>query len=423
MKTKITFLLLSLLSLGLSAQNNLELHKLYSQAKENHPLQKQSDLFQKQNNINNSLIEKNFYPKFDLNAQATFQSDVTEINIPIPSITMPEIKKDQYKINVDASQLIYDGGINKSMQNLENMKTLAQISGVEIEIYSLYAQINNAFFGIMFIDENQKALDENQKEIDKRIETANFAVENGVLIKSKLDKLNAAKLRLNEKNIELEYNRKHLLKTISKLTGVEYSPDIKIIYPVINNYLGDEFLRPEHELFENQKKINAEQINLQQKTRKPKIFAFGQAGYGRPGYNMFADGFDDYYMVGVKLNWNIVDWGQTKQRKEVIAINQEIIENQKLNLNRNLDIATEKHLNELEKIEMLILNETKIVAMQNNILNRTSAKLDNGTITTTEYLSDLNEYSQAVIRLNSLNIRKQKTQIDMQIVTGQISRN
>ncbi|MCF8370996.1 MAG: TolC family protein [Bacteroidales bacterium] len=423
MRTKLSIILILFLSYGANAQEKIELFDLFSQAKQNHPLKKQADLYQKQSGLNQQALKKNYYPQLNLNGQMSYQSDVTEINIPVPGIALPEIAKDQYKLNLDASQLIYDGGINQSQQKLEELKSLAMKTGVDVELYKVYDQVSNMYFGILLIDENQKAIDESLKELNKRIEVAEAAVQNGVITRNNLDKLKASKLQLDAKQIELKYKRTGLLKSLSQLTGQEYSTEIRLDYPKENKTLPTGFARPEHQLFANQQALNREQIDLQQKTRLPKAYAFGQAGYGRPGYNMFTEDFDDYYMIGLKLSWNIYDWGQTRDRKDALAIEQDIINNKKEAFDLNLKIVQGNYLTELEKLDALMLNEAQIVQMQQEILERTSAELDNGTITSVDYLSDLNNFAQSNIRLNTLMVQKLQTQVSLLILSGEIEQS
>jgi hypothetical protein len=54
------------------------------------------------------LIKQN--SKIDLNAQATYQSDVTSLPISLPNVTVNPPNKDQYRATVDVNQLIYNGG-------------------------------------------------------------------------------------------------------------------------------------------------------------------------------------------------------------------------------------------------------------------------------------------------------------------------
>jgi hypothetical protein len=55
-------------------------------------------------------INKAKLPKIDLNAQATYQSDVTSLPISLPNVTVNPPNKDQYRATVDV-QLIYNGGL------------------------------------------------------------------------------------------------------------------------------------------------------------------------------------------------------------------------------------------------------------------------------------------------------------------------
>ena len=42
-----------------------------------------------------------------------------------------------------------------------------------------------------------------------------------------------------------------------------------------------------------------------------------QAGYGNPGLNMLDNSFQPFYVVGLKANWNVFDWGKTKTDKKI----------------------------------------------------------------------------------------------------------
>ena len=421
MKKIFLFLILSVTLGAVVAQESLDLFTLFEQARQNHPLQKQSALYDQQSVLNKEALQTNFYPKLDLNAQASYQSDVTEVDISVPGISLPTMNKDQYKLNLDASQLIYDGGLVKQQQRLEELKTIASKTGVEVELYKLFDQVNNAFFGIMLIDENTKLLDESLREIKKRIDVAQAAVNNGVMKRNDLDKLRAAKLELEKQQIELEYQRIALVETLSELTGKEYLKDVRISPPKEFTSTSSNLTRPEHKQFESLQSLNQAQIELQQKTRSPKVFAFAQAGYGKPGYNMFSEDFDNYYMLGVKLSWNIYDWGQTRKTQNALAIEQNIINHKKEAFDLSLSVANTRYQTDLEKINQLMETEAEVVKMKNDILQRTSKELDQGTISSTDYLSDLVAHTQASIRLNSYMIQKLQTQYRMMILTGGIS--
>ncbi|MDO1499168.1 hypothetical protein Q2T40_02395 [Winogradskyella maritima] len=60
-------------------------------------------------------------PQFNLDAQATYQSEVTEV--PIPNLDINSLNNDQYRATLTANQLLYNGGRIKASQELQNSST------------------------------------------------------------------------------------------------------------------------------------------------------------------------------------------------------------------------------------------------------------------------------------------------------------
>jgi outer membrane protein TolC len=65
-------------------------------------------------------INKAKLPKIDLNAQATYQSDVT--SLPISYKYYSKSNKDQYRTTVDVNQLIYNGGLIDATAKIKKRK-------------------------------------------------------------------------------------------------------------------------------------------------------------------------------------------------------------------------------------------------------------------------------------------------------------
>jgi hypothetical protein len=77
-------LLLPLFSIG---QQTLSLEECYALSNTNYPIARQTDLLQKNQFWKlKRLIKQN--SKIDLNAQATYQSDVTSLPITLPNVTV-----------------------------------------------------------------------------------------------------------------------------------------------------------------------------------------------------------------------------------------------------------------------------------------------------------------------------------------------
>ena len=109
-KILILFFLVPFFSLAQPGQT-LSLQKAYELARQNYPLIKQSDLIKQSKDITVDNLDKGFLPQFSIMGQATYQSAVSGVEIPIPGISIATVNKDQYKFLADINQLIYDGGV------------------------------------------------------------------------------------------------------------------------------------------------------------------------------------------------------------------------------------------------------------------------------------------------------------------------
>ena len=122
----------------------------------------------------------------------------------------------------------------------------------------------------------------------------------------------------------------------------------------------------------------------------PKIGAFVQGGYGKPGLNMLSNEFSPFYIGGLKLSWNISGFYTQKNNKQKIETSQKSIEIQKETFLFNNGLLTTQQVNEMEKLKTIMKNDDEIITLKNNIKKATDSKLQNGTATVTDLLRDIN---------------------------------
>jgi len=71
-------------------------------------------------------------------------------------------------------------------------------------------------------------------------------------------------------------------------------------------------------------------IKLSESKRMPKAFGFATLGYGNPpGSNFFRNEFAPYYILGAGIKWNIFDWNKVKNEKQIVSLQQRIIDDRK----------------------------------------------------------------------------------------------
>src|SRR5680860_710134 len=107
---KLSIIITILLSFSVNAQQSLSLEECYSLADTNYPIARQTELLKNKTDLEISVLEKGKLPKVDLNAQATYQSEVIEFPFQLPNSTVEPLNKDQYRATLDVNQLIYNGG-------------------------------------------------------------------------------------------------------------------------------------------------------------------------------------------------------------------------------------------------------------------------------------------------------------------------
>ena len=142
------------------------------------------------------------------------------------------------------------------------------------------------------------------------------------------------------------------------------------------------------QLLETQRKI----INTK---NTPKLGAFFQGGYGKPGFNMLRNEFDVFYIGGVRLNIPITGFYTKKNDLALLNLQQQEVDVQRENFLFNQQFQTLQNNNELEKIQQLIDKDSELIALRESILTSSKAQLDNGVITTSDYLRELNELDRA----------------------------
>jgi len=79
---KLLIIPMFLLSVGfIKAQTTLTLDECYLKSRENYPLIKQKEYIEKTKDYTVSNVWNGYFPQITLNAQATYQSDVTSLPI------------------------------------------------------------------------------------------------------------------------------------------------------------------------------------------------------------------------------------------------------------------------------------------------------------------------------------------------------
>jgi len=392
------FLMLLFLTGGkLLAQDTppLTLLSAYELAQKNYPVIKQKDLVRQTAQINISNLSKGYLPQLSLNAQATYQSDVTRVNVSLPGLTIDAPNKDQYKIVAEATQLIYDGGVIKQQKEFQQLNEAVGQQEVEVELYKLKDRINQLFLGVLYLDEQVKQANLIKQDLNTGIKTTEARVNNGVAFKSELNTLKAELLKVEQNVIQLRATRKGLLETLGIFLNQSLPESIQLESPLPEQSVTPDIQRPEVKLFSYRQNLVASQDKMIAAKNLPKTSLFVQGGYGRPGLNMLDNNFDFYYIGGVRLNWSLSGLYTSKKERQLVQVNKRMVDIQKdvFLLNTNASLKTQQ--SEIEKLKQLVSTDNEIIELRKSVKDASQAQLNNGVITVNDFLQQVNAEDQA----------------------------
>lgn len=379
-------------------QSEVALDSCYVWARENYPLLKQSELWQEISSLKQENNGTNYLPKVTLNGQITYQSEVIAINLPTAGISIPAVTKDRYNAYAELQQTIWDGGITKWNKTLEEAILKSSLSQLEIELYKLNEQVAQAFFTALIVDQQNAVIQAQIKTLNERLKLVESGIKNGVMEKSTALVLQAELLNLEQNTVHLDAAKNASVQMLSILTGEEISKNSSLQFSNTDASFDANVLRPELQYFANQRTQLGTQQGLLSKTRNPKLYGFGQLGYGKPGLNMLLNEFKGYYLFGVGVSWNAFDWKNTSRQKQILQLQQEMTQNQEATFIQNIDLLLVQQKEQITKLNTMLENDKKMVALRTDITKAAASKFENETITASDYIQELQ--SETVSKLN-----------------------
>jgi outer membrane protein TolC len=413
---KIILILIVCYGTLVQAQQKISLEECYALVDKNYPLAKQTELLKQKSGYEIEALNKAKLPTIDLNAQATYQSDVTKLPISLPNLTVNPANKDQYRATVDVNQLLYNGGLINASVQLKEVQTKVQQQQVAVNLYQLKSKINYYFMSVLLLQEQKKLFVSKKNQIAEKIKEVKSGVKFGALLPSSEQVLEAELLKIKQLLIENDFQRTKEIQNLATITATTISNEVELVKPLFG--LNENSSRPEIVFFNLQQEQIEQSKTLISKNNLPKLNAFGQAGYGNPGLNMLNNSFQDFYVVGLKMHWNVLDWNKSKTEKQALDIAKEVVNTEKETFELNNQMQLNELETEMQKMQNIIETDLEIIALRENIIKVSDAQLKNGVITSSEYLVELTNLFDAKSNKNIHQTQLELTKVNYQITKG-----
>lgn len=369
--------------------DTVRLFDCYRLARQNAPQLQQLDINQRQFELETSRINKSNLPVVTGFGKATYQSDAVAITAGTPPRTTFALDLFQYNAGIGIDQKLFDGGMSALRKDLQAIWNEVKDLETESQLYKYNELVNKYFFGFVSLQKSIGILNLRSATLTARKQALASGVANGMVLPADIYRLEAEILASRQQIAELGVAADQMNHSLKVLTGLDSAEHIVWKYPD-TIALADTTGRYETLLFEKQRRYSDALAQMQGRRYMPQISAFGQVGYSYPGLNFYDNAAAGYYLAGVRLSWQIFDWQLAKTDKQLTGLQKEQINIAETDFRRNLAIAIASERLKIDNVRQLLADDRAVIAVREQITRAGASQLDNGTITSADYISDLN---------------------------------
>lgn len=408
---------------------SITLEECYRMVRDNYPLVKQYELNEAMSGFSFENAAMGYVPRITVSGQATYQSDVTafpEIFESLMAMTGTDVaglSKDQYKVQMELTQTIWDGGYSKARR--EAVKAEQEVSRLTLDkdMDELRKRVNQMYFGILLMETNLKANMCMDTLLVSNLDVAESAVRNGAALQSDVDNIRVELLSLRQQRRQLESSIRTYKDMLAIMIGrkiedteVFETPEPRIIEPDMN-------LRTELQLFDARIREIETQKKMLDVAVMPKFAFFAQGWYGKPGLDIFNDIMYNKMswngIAGITFKWDISGFYTRKNDLRKIEMSQRSIELQRDAFLWNTDIQQTQISKEIDRMYDIKASDDEIVRLRSSVRQASESKYRNGVITVNDLLRDIMNENNAVIERSRHELELLKNIYDRKIVLNQ----
>ena len=341
-----------------------------------------------------------------LSGQATYQSDVMrwpeefESMLAMQGLDMPGLRKDQYKVQVDVQQTLWDGGKSRAERVMADGEAQQARMSVEVELYAVDKRVEELYFGTLLLQEQQRQLEDMTHRLQGSLNYMNTLVENGVTMQADADAVEVQLLSTGQRLLQVKAQMSSFRRMLQLFIGEPLSDDM-LSLPEVEAPIGQESARPELALFDAQMRVLQAKEGLIDVSLMPRVSLFAQGYYGYPGLNMFENMMSSRWslngIAGIRLQWNIGGLYTSRTSRLQLHNAMEGIDLQRDIFTFNNRLMAEKETAEIARLRTTLTDDDRIVMLRTRVREAAEVRLQEGVIDTNDLLGKITDESAAKI--------------------------
>lgn len=387
--------------------DTVRISELHSAAVRRDPRGEQSQLLASQSRLRLGNLAAERMPVLSVNGQAQYQSAVASIPFALPGVALPSPHRDTYDANVGARQKLFDPAL-AGRRNVERAQLAESQARVQSSLFALRQNVNDAYFMALDLQSRRREVEVVITDLEAQHVVASARVKEGAALPSEARILEAELLRRRQSLAALTSEKNAALAVLSDLTGITiiegtplHTPDLAETVGSARAALDQMRSRPEFEQFALAREVLGRQRSVVSARDLPRLVAFGRGGYGRPGLNPLAGEFDTYWLLGLQLEWNPWSWGATRRDREVLSLQQQIVEREESAFAAAIRRSVVRDLAAIDRLEVALEEDQAIIDLREAVLREARSRYREGVITSAEYIDRQTDVLAARLALSS----------------------
>jgi len=334
-------------------------------------------------------------PALSGDGRMQYQSDVVTIPVRVPNVLIPTPPHDTYDAQLGVQERVLDPSLG-ARGDVERANLGLAEARLRTTVYALRGEVNDAFFSAALAQARAGALATAVADLEAQLRVARARVREGTALPSEAATLEAELLRRQQDLDDLGATRIASLAVLATLTNRSIAATDTLLLPNLAATVASARgaiprERPEYLQFARTREQLAAQERVVVAQTRPRVSAFGRAGYGKPGLDVLANGFNGYWLAGVEVQWTPWSWGTTDRDREVLALQQQIVASDEAAFTAATQRAVERQLAEIDRLTASLRTDDAIIALRERIERETRHRYTEAVVTAAEYVDREND--------------------------------
>ena len=373
------------------AVHALSLNEARSMARDNFPAIRQYRMIEQSRDFTLDNVAKGWLPQVSISAGAYGFTDILKSDQRMEQMGM-DMNNFMANASVMIKQSLYDGGQIAARKKVVWAESQVQKQQLDVSMYAINEQVDQLFFSILLLDEQLEQNALLQKDLATSEQTIRSMMTGGIANETDLDAILVERLKAEQQNESLLASRQTYLRMLGVFVGKDLTAAAETLEKPAQGYVRANVNRPELKYYASQNLLldaQRKQLNTQ---LRPTVGIFGMGMVHSKMSDMLNNGM---MVAGVSVSWNIGALYTRKNDIRKIEVQRQINDSQREVFLFNNRLQNEEANGAIASLKRQIEKDEEIVRLRENIRGKSDRKVELGTKSVNELVSDINAVSLA----------------------------